>query len=90
MFEIMGLLALAMGIVFLVACVAILGFVFKIFFKIVLFPFWLLGFVLKGVLLIVGLLLAIVFAPIAIILLLLALPLLAVAGVFGLGVWAIA
>jgi hypothetical protein len=90
MFEIMAFLALAVGVLFIVAVVAVVGLLFKLVFKIVLFPFWLLGILIKGLLVIAGVLLAIVVAPIVLLLLLLALPLLAIAGVFSLGAWAVA
>jgi hypothetical protein len=90
MFEIMALLTLIVGAVFVVAVVAVLGLFFKLLFKVVLLPFWLLGLLFKGVFAVAGLILAIVLAPIAIVLLLLVLPFLAVAGIFGLGVWVIA
>ena len=90
MFEIMALLTLAVGAVFVVAAIAAVGLLFKLIFKVVLFPFWLLGILLKGLFVVIGLILAIVVAPIAIVLLLLALPFLAVAGIFSLGVWAVA
>ena len=54
MFEIMAFLALAVGALVVVAVIAVVGLLFKLVFKIVLFPFWLLGILLKGLLVVAG------------------------------------
>lgn len=90
MLEFMAFLTLIVGALFVLAAIAVVGLLFKLLFKIVLFPFWLLGVLLKGILVVAGLILAIVVAPLALLLLLLVLPFLAIAGIFGFGVWAIA
>lgn len=87
MFEIMAVLTLIAGGFLLVAVLAALGFFLKLTFKLVLLPFWLVGVLLKGLLLFVGLILAIVLAPIILVVILALLPLAALAGLVGVGVW---
>jgi hypothetical protein len=72
------------GVVILTLFAAI-GFVLKLTFKLVLLPVTLLWWLVKGVLLLVGIALAIAFAPVALVLLLIALPLLLIVGLFGAG-----
>ncbi len=78
---------LFVGLVILTLFAAV-GLVAKLALKIVLLPVSLLFGLLKGVLLLVGVVLALVFAPIALVLLLVALPLILLAGLFGAG-WAL-
>jgi len=90
MFEIVAVLALLGGLVMLIAAAAVVGFLLKVTFKLLVLPFWILGTVAKGVLYVVAGLLAVVAFPILLVLLLLLLPLVAFAGFVGAGIWALA
>jgi hypothetical protein len=90
MVELLVLFALIVGGLIVVAIVAFLGFLLKVGLKIVLFPLWLLGLMLKGLLVLLVVVAGVVLAPIALLLLfLLGLPLLALAALFGFG-WSMA
>jgi len=90
MFEIVAVLALLGGIIMLIAAVAVVGFLLKMTFKLLLLPFWILGIAAKGVLYVGAALLAIVMLPVLLVLLLLLLPLVAFAGLVGAGIWVFA
>lgn len=93
MLELLALFAvLGLGLA-LLAFLALAGFLLKVVFKVALFPLWLLWTLVKGVLLILLLVAGLVFAPVLfgvlLLLAVLALPLLLLAGVIGVG-WALA
>ncbi len=74
----------------ILALLALVGFVLKVLFKVLLFPIGLLWALLKGILLLVLLVVGLVLAPVLLgVLVLLALPLLFLFGLVGLG-WAVA
>ena len=89
MIEILALFGLALAGLAVIALFAAIGFVLKVVFKIALIPLWFLGVLLKGLLLLVGIALALVFLPVLLIVLVVAgIPLLLLAGIAGVG-WAV-
>jgi hypothetical protein len=90
MFEIIALFTVVGAFLAVVLTLALAGAAFKILFKLVLLPFWLLGFALKALALVIGVAVALVLAPVLLIVLVVLAPLLAVGGLIGLGVWAVA
>ena len=85
MFEFMAFASIIFFGLIILTLFAAIGFILKLTFKLVLLPVTLVWWLLKGVLLLVGIALAIAFAPIALLLLLVALPLLLIAGLFSAG-----
>ena len=90
MLEFMTVLALLGGALLVAAVIAVIGVALKVAFKLVLLPFWLLGVVLKGLLVVGALLLAVAIAPLLLLLAVIVLPLAVLAGFAGFGVWVVA
>ncbi len=86
--EVLALFALIAVGIGVVAVLAILGLVFKLAFKLLLIPFWILFAILKVALVLCLVVGALVFAPLALVFVLLCIPVLVIAGLCGVG-WAV-
>ena len=90
MLELIALLGVLFVADVLLALLAVVGFLLKLVFKILLFPIGLLFVLLKGILLLVLVVVGLIVAPVVLgVLLVLTLPLLLLFGLAGLG-WAMA